>query len=130
MLEMKSDEVRYELYKVNNRNRILIFAYGTMARICQTAIDELEEEGINVGLFRPISLFPFPEKEVYREIVKPNVETLLTVEMSMGQMLEDIEKSVMGIKPIGFYGRTGGIVPTPEEVKEAVKKQLGSIKRE
>jgi len=127
---MKSDEVRYELYKVNNRNRILIFAYGTMARICQTAIDELEEEGINVGLFRPISLFPFPEKEVYREIVKPNVETLLTVEMSMGQMLEDIEKSVMGIKPIGFYGRTGGIVPTPEEVKEAVKKQLGSIKRE
>jgi len=127
---MKSDEVRYELYKVNNRNRILIFAYGTMARICQTAIDELEEEGINVGLFRPISLFPFPEKEVYREIVKPNVETLLTVEMSMGQMLEDIEKSVMGIKPIGFYGRTGGIVPTPEEVKEAVKKQLGSVKRE
>lgn len=124
-VRIKADEVRYELYKVNDKNRILIFAYGTMARICQTAIDELEEEGISAGLFRPISLFPFPEKEIYREIVKPNVETLLTVEMSMGQMLEDIEKSVMGIKPIGFYGRTGGIVPTPEEVKKAAKKQLG-----
>jgi len=126
--KIKQNEVRYELYKVSNKNRILIFAYGTMARICQTAIDELEEEGISAGLFRPISLFPFPEKEIYREIVKPNVETLLTVEMSMGQMLEDIEKSIMGIKPLGFFGRTGGIVPTPEEVKAAVKKQLGQGK--
>ncbi len=113
---------------MNDKNKILVFAYGTVARICQTAIDELEEEGISVGLFRPISLFPFPEKQIYREIVKPNIQTLLTVEMSMGQMLEDIEKSVMGIKPVGFYGRTGGIVPTPEEVKAAVKKQLEAAK--
>jgi 2-oxoglutarate ferredoxin oxidoreductase subunit alpha len=122
---MKKNEIRYELYKISNKNRLLIFAYGTMARICQTAIDELETEGISVGLFRPISLFPFPEKEVYNEAVKPNIESLLTVEMSMGQMLEDIERCVIGKKPLHFYGRTGGIVPSPDEVKIAIKQQLG-----
>ncbi|MCX6826217.1 MAG: 3-methyl-2-oxobutanoate dehydrogenase subunit VorB [candidate division Zixibacteria bacterium] len=122
---IKADEVRYELYKVNDKNKLLIFAYGTMARICQTAIDELEEEGIGVGLFRPISLFPFPQKEIYREVIKPNIKALLTVEMSVGQMIEDIERCIVGQKPLGFYGRTGGIVPSPDEVKAAVKKQLG-----
>ncbi len=125
---IRENEVRYELYKVNNKNRLLLFAYGMMARICQTAIDELETEGISVGLFRPISLFPFPEKEVYREVLKDNIERLLTVEMSMGQMVEDIERCSKGKKPLGFYGRTGGIVPMTEEVKGAVKKELGLVK--
>jgi 2-oxoglutarate ferredoxin oxidoreductase subunit alpha len=120
-----ANEIRYESYKIDAKNSILILAYGTMARICQTAIDELEEEGISVGLFRPITLFPFPLKEIHDEAVKPNIKALLTVEMSMGQMLEDIERAVQGKKPVGFYGRTGGIVPAPEEVKAAVKKQLG-----
>jgi 2-oxoglutarate ferredoxin oxidoreductase subunit alpha len=113
------------LYKVSDANKVLITAYGTMARICQTAIDELEEEGISVGLFRPITLFPFPEREVYDEAVKKNIKAILCVEMSTGQMVEDIERCVKGKKPIGFYGRTGGIVPTPNEVKDAVRRQLG-----
>lgn len=125
---IKAKEVRYELYKVNDKNRLLMFAYGTMARICQTAIDELETEGLSAGLFRPISLYPFPEEEIYKEVIKPNIEALLTVEMSMGQMLEDIQRSAMGKKPLGFFGRTGGVVPSPDEVKEAIKRQLGMNK--
>ncbi len=110
---MKREEVRYELYKVSAKNKILIIAYGTMARICQTAIDELEQEGISVGLFRPISLFPFPEKEIKKEASKKNIQTVLTVEMSTAQMMEDVERAVLGAKPMAFFGHTGGIVPTP-----------------
>jgi 2-oxoglutarate/2-oxoacid ferredoxin oxidoreductase subunit alpha len=123
--QMKREEVRFENYKVNPKNKILIVSYGTMARICQTAIDELEREGISVGLFRPISCFPYPEKELRAEIDKPNIETVLTIEMSMGQMLEDVERVAAERKPVKFFGRTGGIVPSPEEVKEQVLKLLG-----
>jgi 2-oxoglutarate ferredoxin oxidoreductase subunit alpha len=91
-----------------------------MARICQTVIDELESEGISIGLFRPISLFPYPEKELKKEIRKKNIQTILTVEMSMGQMVEDVEKVVAEEKPVKFFGRTGGVVPAPEEVREHV----------
>jgi len=122
--EIKEKEVRHELYNVSDKNRILIIGYGTMSRICQTAIDELEEEGISVGLFRPVSLFPFPEKELHKEVAKKNIKTVLTIEMSTGQMVEDVKLSVLGIKPVEFFGRTGGIVPSPDEVKEKVRALL------
>ncbi len=122
---IKRDEVRIELYKDSDKNRIMIASYGTMARICQTAIDELETEGISVGLFRPISLFPYPEKEIYKEATKKNIEKVLTVEMSVGQMVEDVERCLMGQKEIDFYGRTGGIVPTPNEIKDKIREMLG-----
>lgn len=118
---MKREEVRYDLYKVSDKNRILVASYGTMARICQTAIDELEEEGISVGLFRPISVFPYPQEQLRAESAKKNIKVVLTVEMSTGQMLEDVELAVQGRKPIEFFGRTGGIVPAPEEVKDQLK---------
>ena len=127
--QMKREEVRYELYKVNAKNKILIVSYGTMARICQTVIDELENEGFSAGLFRPISLFPYPMKELKKEAVKKNIQTVLTVEMSTAQMLEDVERSVLGEKPIKFFGRTGGIVPTPEEVKSKVMELLKPKKK-
>jgi 2-oxoglutarate ferredoxin oxidoreductase subunit alpha len=92
-----------------------------MARICQTAIDELEEDGISVGLIRPITLFPFPAKEIHDEAAKSNIKAVLDVEMSVGQMIEDVERVVKGVKPIEFYGRTGGIVPTPNELKDKVR---------
>ncbi|MFH2035097.1 MAG: 3-methyl-2-oxobutanoate dehydrogenase subunit VorB [Candidatus Zixiibacteriota bacterium] len=118
---IKANEIEYELYKVSDKNEILITAYGTMARICQTVIDELEEEKISVGLFRPITLFPFPEKEIYTEGTKKNLKAILDVEMSTGQMIEDIERCLRGKKKIEFYGRTGGIVPSPNEVKDKIK---------
>jgi 2-oxoglutarate ferredoxin oxidoreductase subunit alpha len=96
-----------------------------MARICQTAIDELEEEGVSVGLFRPITLFPFPEKELYAEATKQNIKKVLTIEMSMPQMCEDVVRSLYGKRQVEFFGRTGGIVPTPVDVKEQVHKLLG-----
>ena len=96
-----------------------------MARICQTAIDELENEGLSVGLFRPITLFPFPEKQIFAEAGKKNIEKILTIEMSVGQMVEDIERCVKGRKPVEFFGHTGGIVPTPNEVKDKVRESLG-----
>ena len=114
----KKEEVRYELYKVNPKNKILIVSYGTMARICQTVIDELEADGISVGLLRPITLFPFPTEQIRKEAGRANIKALLTVEMSTAQMMEDVQLAVLGKKPVEFYGRTGGIVPTPEEVRE------------
>ncbi len=127
--KMKKDEVRYELYKVNAKNKILIVSYGTMARICQTVIDELEADGISVGLFRPISLFPYPMNELKKEATKKNIKTVLTVEMSTAQMLEDVERSILGKKPIEFFGRTGGIVPTPDEVKAKVMELIKPKKK-
>jgi 2-oxoglutarate ferredoxin oxidoreductase subunit alpha len=118
---MKKEEPRYELYKIADENDLLIVSYGTMARICQTAIDELEQEGYSVGLFRPITLFPYPEKELEIEIKKKNIRTVLTIEMSCGQMVEDVERIVRGRKPVKFFGRTGGIVPSPDEAKEQIK---------
>ena len=119
--QMKQDEVKYECYKVNSKNELLIVSYGTMARICQTAIDELEQEGISVGLFRPISLFPYPEKQLRKEVDAKNIKSVLVIEMSCGQMVEDVERVVQGVKPVTFFGRTGGIVPSPEEAKEQIK---------
>ncbi len=118
---MKREEIRFELYKVSSKNEILIISYGTMARICQTVIDELEAEGIGVGLFRPITLFPFPTEQINKEAKKKNIKTVLTVEMSTAQMLEDVERAVLGAKPVKFFGRTGGIVPSPDEVKKYIK---------
>jgi 2-oxoglutarate ferredoxin oxidoreductase subunit alpha len=122
--KIKETERRHELYKMSDKTQIMIVSYGTMARICQTAIDELEKEGIHVGLFRPITLFPYPEQEIYAEGTKKNIKKILTVEMSTGQMVEDVERCIKGKKPIDFFGRTGGIVPTPNEVKDKVHKML------
>ncbi len=120
--QMEKDEVRYENYKISKKNDLLLVAYGTMARICQTAIDELDRQGVSVGLFRPISLFPFPAKQIEKEAAKSNIKNVLTVEMSTAQMMEDVERAILGAKPVHFYGRTGGIVPSPEEIIEQVLK--------
>lgn len=127
-VEIRKNEVKYELYKVSKKNKILITAFGTMARICQTAIDELEEEKISVGLMRPISLYPFPEKEMLKEAQKANITAILDIEMSTGQMVEDVERCTRAIKPIEFFGHTGGIVPTPEEVKDKVRELIKKYK--
>ncbi len=120
--QMKREESLCERYKIADKNKILVVAYGTMARICQTAIDELENDGISVGLFRPITCFPYPEAELRAEADKPNIKTVLTIEMSMGQMVEDVERIIGRDKNLRFFGRTGGIVPSPEEVIDQIRK--------
>ena len=100
----------------------IITAYGLVARICTKAAELAREKGIKVGVFRPITLFPFP----YNEIAKysDQVKGFLDVEMNAGQMVEDVRLAVNGKKPVKFYGRMGGIVPTPDEILEDLEKKI------
>ncbi|BEP28194.1 3-methyl-2-oxobutanoate dehydrogenase subunit VorB [Helicovermis profundi] len=123
--EMKEKEARYENYNMENPELVLV-AYGTTSRIVKNAIDELKEEGINIGLIRPITLFPFPEKAF--EDIPESCKGFMSVEMSMGQMIDDVKIAVNGRWPVGFFGRSGGVIPTPTGVKNAVKEMLGGAK--
>ena len=122
--EVEANERRCEFYNLEKEPELVIAAFGTTARVCKSAIDELKTEGIEVGLFRPISLYPFPAPELEELSKKKFVKQFLCVEMSLGQMIEDVRLATHDIKPIHFYGRQGGIVPAPEEVAEQVKKLL------
>ncbi len=122
--QMKKEEIRYEGYNIDSDYKALIVSYGTMSRVCRTAIDELKADGLEVGMIRPQSLFPFPEKAVYEAAIKESCQVVLSVEMSMGQMIEDVERSVIGVRGVEWYGKCGGDVPTPEEVMEEVRKRV------
>ena len=116
--EMARQEVRYELYNCDNASVILV-AYGTTSRIARTAIEQCQRKGIAVGLLRPISLYPFPFPAFERVVEIP--QAFLTVEMSMGQMVDDVKIAVAGRKPVHFYGRTGGNVPMPEDIAAKIE---------
>jgi 2-oxoglutarate ferredoxin oxidoreductase subunit alpha len=120
--EIEEKEVRFETVKCDDADIVLV-AYGSSARICMKAVDLLRGKGLKVGLLRPITLFPFPTK-VIAEMTK-RVKLFVSVEMSLGQMIEDIQLAVNGKTDVKFYGRVGGIVPTPDEVAEAIEKMLG-----
>jgi 2-oxoglutarate ferredoxin oxidoreductase subunit alpha len=113
-------ETRHELYMTDNAELILV-AYGTAARIAKGAIKHLREAGLRVGLFRPISLWPFPTNEL-RDLAK-RIENFLVFEMSTGQMLEDVRLALQGRARIGFYGRPGGVVPTPVQLANVIMRQ-------
>lgn len=121
------NERKWEEFNLEKNPDLIIVAFGTIARVCKTAIDELKSQGIEVGLFRPISLYPFPFPELRR--VGDRAKMLLCVEMSNGQLIDDIRMAMEGTKPIHFYGRQGGIVPAPEEIVEEVKKLLSQPKK-
>ncbi len=110
--------IKYEEYMIEDADYILC-AYGSSARICKQAIQELRAQGIKVGSFRPITLWPFPYKELKK--ATEGKKRVLTVEMSFGQMLEDVKLSVNGTIPVDFYGIPGGMIPTPEEIVERIK---------
>jgi 2-oxoglutarate ferredoxin oxidoreductase subunit alpha len=120
---VERNEVRYELHRCDDAE-VIIVAYGTTARIARSAIDKCRRLGLRAGLLRPITLYPFPFTAFERVIAQPR--SFLVVEMSMGQMLDDVKIAVAGRKPISFYGRTGGIVPTPEEIVNQVRGLAGS----
>lgn len=122
--KMTKNEVRYEEYNMDASPSVVLAAFGTTARVCKTAVDELKANGIEVGLFRPISLYPFPKLEMRALTTRRSIQHFLVVEMSTGQMLEDVEMAIQGKKPVTFYGRQGGVVPSPEEVIEQIKKLL------
>ena len=97
----------------------LIVAYGTAARIARKAVDRLRAEGVKAGLFRPLSLWPFPDRELY-ELAR-NAGKVLTVEMSLGQLVEDVKLSVNGAVEVDLYGRAGGAVPALDDIIERIK---------
>jgi 2-oxoglutarate ferredoxin oxidoreductase subunit alpha len=111
----------------NMENPELVFcAYGTTSRIVKNVIELLKAEGINAGLIRPITLWPFPHK-AFDEIPK-TAKGILTVEMSCGQMLDDVKIANNGRLPVGFYGRVGGMIPSPQEIVDKAKEMLGGVK--
>lgn len=116
--QIKANEVRYETQHIEDAD-YLIVAFGSAARIAEKAIEVAHEEGLNVGLFRPITLWPFPEKEI--AAAAKGKKGVLVVEINAGQMVEDVRLSINGEEPVAHFGRLGGIVPEPEEIVEAIK---------
>jgi len=118
---MRDNEVRYEKINCDDAEYIFV-AYGTSSRICQKSIQLAREKGIKVGLFRPITLFPFPKDAIFE--MAGQVKGMLSVEMSAGQMIEDIQLAVNGKVKVEHFGRVGGIIPTPEEVVNALEQKI------
>ncbi|MDP8205066.1 MAG: 3-methyl-2-oxobutanoate dehydrogenase subunit VorB [Candidatus Electryonea clarkiae] len=115
-------EKKSEIYGGLGKPELILAAFGTSARVCKTAIDQLNEEGIDIALFRPITLYPFDDVTISELANKKHVKQILTIEMNSGQMIEDIRLFTKSIKPIHFFGRQGGIVPSPEEVIAEIRK--------
>ena len=115
---VSQNEVRYEEYNVEEAEMIIV-AYGACARIAKSVIKDARKKGINVGLIRPITLWPFPV-EAFNTMTN-RLKGYLSLEMSAGQMVEDVKLAVNGRKPVYFYGRMGGIVPTREEVLNKIE---------
>lgn len=115
------EDARWEDYQTDDAE-LLITAFGTVARIAKTAVDQLREEGKKVGLIRPITLFPFPYK-AFEDLKK--ARQILDVEMNYGQMIQDVKMATKEKLPISFYGRAGGFAPSVEEIKNECDKLLG-----
>ncbi|MCF0236318.1 MAG: 3-methyl-2-oxobutanoate dehydrogenase subunit VorB [Bacteroidaceae bacterium] len=119
--EIEANEVRYELTGSENPD-LAIVAFGSASRISQKVLQLAKEEGIEVALLRPITLWPFP-KQAIADLAK-KVKGILTVEINAGQMVFDVRAAVEGRVPVNHYGRLGGIVPSPDEILQALKKML------
>jgi pyruvate/2-oxoacid:ferredoxin oxidoreductase alpha subunit len=117
--DMEKEEVRYEDYFADDAD-VVIIGYGVVSRLIQSAVDDLRAAGHKVGMLRPISLFPFPKLKIAE--LADNTDSFLVVELSNGQMVEDVRLAVNGKRPVHFYGRMGGVVPTTEEIVEQILK--------
>jgi 2-oxoglutarate ferredoxin oxidoreductase subunit alpha len=118
---IKEKEVRFEEFQCDDAEYLFV-AYGTSARVCQKAVQLCRADGIKVGLLRPITLFPFPSKRINE--LADKMKLILSIEMSAGQMVEDVLLSVNGKVPVYHFGRMGGIVTAPDEVVEFLKSKI------
>ena len=119
--EIKEKEVRYETMQMEDADYMIV-AFGSAARLAEKAIEIAREEGIKVGLFRPITLWPFPETQIAEMARKTN--GVLVVEINAGQMVDDVRLAVNGEERVEHFGRLGGIVPEPEEIVNVLKEKL------
>jgi len=124
--KMKKEEILYTSQNIDSDYEALIVSYGTMSRVCRTAIDMLKKEGIEVGMIRPQTLYPYPEDAVQKAAWKPSCRVVTSMELSMGQMVEDVQRVVQGKKPVTWFGVAGGIVPAPEEIVDEIKRVLSA----
>ncbi|HIS22116.1 MAG TPA: 3-methyl-2-oxobutanoate dehydrogenase subunit beta, partial [Candidatus Cryptobacteroides intestinipullorum] len=116
---IRENEVKFTEYCTDDAEYLFV-AFGCSSRICEATVDLLREEGIKAGLLRPVTLFPFPEKEIAR--LSGQVKSIMSIELSLGQMVEDVRLAADGRCPVGFYGRQGGNIFTPEEIAEEFKR--------
>jgi len=122
--QIKKTEQMADEYMTDDAD-IIIVAYGASSRISRTAVNLARKEGIRAGLIRPVTLWPYPDSFIEKHI--SHTKDFLCVEMSMGQMVDDVKLAVNGRKPVHFYGRTGGIIPSPDEVLQELRKIGGKI---
>ena len=120
--KIKEEEQRAEEFMTEDAE-IVVVAFGASSRVARSAIKAAREEGIKVGMIRPITVWPFPDKTI--EKVIPTAKKFLCVEMNMGQMVDDVRLVVNGRKPVEFFGRTGGVIPTPAEVLDRIRALAG-----
>jgi len=116
--EIEANEVRYREFLLDDAD-LAVVAFGTAGRIAQSAIREARDQGLRVGLLRPVSLFPYPYARVAELALQ--VRAMLVVEMNGGQMIDDVRLAVQGRVPVEFYGRMGGVTPLPDEILEAIR---------
>ena len=119
--QMEAEDMRYEKIACDDAE-YLIVAYGSSARISQKAVELAREKGIKAGLLRPITLFPYPKQPLFE--LADQVKGILSVELNAGQMVEDVKLAVEHKVPVEHFGRTGGIIHTPEEVLEALEQKI------
>jgi len=124
--EIERVEARMESYLMEDAE-IAVVAYGAAARVVGTAVDMARDEGVKAGLMRPVTLWPFPSAYV-AECVASGLKKVMVVEMSSGQMVDDVRLAVNGSVPVGFYGRTGGVIPTPPEIAGELKRFAGGVR--
>ena len=124
---IKEKEARYEAFNCDGELDMVIVAYGTVSRICKNSIRMLQKDGIKVGLIRPITLWPYPEK-AFEDVIDKTKNGFISIELSCGQMVEDVNLVVKGRKPVHFYGRSGGMVPTPTEIANRIKSIAGGAR--
>ena len=113
--------MRYETQQCDDAEYVIV-AFGSAARIAEKSVELARQEGVKVGLFRPITLWPFPEKEI--AAMAKGKKGILVAEINAGQMVQDVRLSVNGAVPVEHFGRLGGIVPDPEEIVNALKTKL------
>ena len=119
--EIEANEVRYETSQCEDAEYIIV-AFGSAARLAQKAIEIARQEGIKVGLFRPITLWPFPKKEI--DEIGRGKKGILVAEINAGQMVDDVRLAINGKEPVEYFGRLGGVVPEPDEIVDALKNKL------
>jgi len=121
--KITANEQRHEEYNISDENEVLVVSFGTAARIAKSAIDELKEEGISVGMIRPMTVWPYPYDAISNRITD-KIKKVVVMELNLGQMIEDVKLAVNGRKSVEFLGKVGGILFTPAEAKAKIMENI------